>query len=494
MKTRLLFVLLLALLFGPSLDARHILGGEVTYECLDVNLLQVRLRIYRDCSSSGANFDDPAVISIYRQNGADYELVRTDAAPPVDIESYFPEVDACTILPTDYCVQKGDYFTTLLIEPTGSGQRYVVVYQRCCRSNEVQNVQLPEETGLTLSLELGPEVYEPCIDGPAFDDLPPAVACVNQPLALDFSATDPDGDELRYFFCTPRAGGARGGSPERPGDARACDGVAPNPACPPPFDTVRYLGSLYSGSAPLGGDPKIRVDAQTGIVSGTPPFAGTFNYGLCVEKYRNGNLVFTLRRDFQLTVTDCGGNLPQFDPPAESRGDTLVFNTCGDLELRFDIENIEAGDAGENLWEVDVMGDGNFVPTTARSPTNTYAGPGIYAGRLSFYGGLACERVYPLRINTTACNPTSTDQPEEMPLRIFPNPTRDWLWLEWDANSGRAELALEVYDARGRLQQQLRVRESRYGLDTRDWGPGLYWLRYRVGEQDWQTQRFVVIR
>ncbi len=495
MKTSFLKLTILFFFLGLyTLEARHILGGEVTYECIDDNTLQIRLRVYRDCSSTGADFDNPAVLSIYRENGSNYELVRTDMASVANVETYFPNADICAAIPTDYCVQVGNYNTTLFIDDMNTDRRYVFAYQRCCRSENISNIIAPDRRGLTLSLDIGPGVIGPCINGPVFNELPPSIACVNKPLELDFSATDPDGDELRYSFCNPLVGGGLAGTVYAPGDPSSCGGVAPNPACQPPYEILHYLEPDFSGSRPLGGNPIIQIDPVTGMVTGTPQFIGTYNYGLCVEKYRNGQLLFTLRRDFQMTITDCGGTSPNFVGETEMSGDTIIIKTCGDLQTRFEINNLFPDEVGDFLWEIDVANDGNLVSSTEWEPTYTFAEPGIYPGQLLLYGGLACERIFPLLIDTKDdCTPVSQSESEESEIKIFPNPANDQLWIDKKGSYKSQRLKVQVIDARGVLVWETQGIGGGFGIKTSRWGNGLYWLRYQIGEEEWRVERLVVM-
>ena len=44
------------------------------------------------------------------------------------------------------------------------------------------------------------------------------------------------------------------------------------------------------------------LDSETGFLTGVPNTIGQFVVGICVEEYRDGNLISTTRRDFQYNV------------------------------------------------------------------------------------------------------------------------------------------------------------------------------------------------
>ena len=65
-------LVVLALAVPKNAMTKHIIGGEITYECLGGGDFRFQMNVYRDCAGSGASFDNPAVITIYRQSGNNY--------------------------------------------------------------------------------------------------------------------------------------------------------------------------------------------------------------------------------------------------------------------------------------------------------------------------------------------------------------------------------------------------------------------------------------
>ena len=70
-----------------------------------------------------------------------------------------------------------------------------------------------------------------------------------------------------------------------------------------PYEAVDFVGPLYGSARPLGGDPLVTIDPQTGVISGTPIAVGQFVVGICVKEYRDGELLSTIQRDFQFNIT-----------------------------------------------------------------------------------------------------------------------------------------------------------------------------------------------
>ena len=70
------------ILLTHVVSARHIVGGEMFYECLgpgsvsETRNYRITMKIYRDCDGMGADFDNPARIGIYSHINGVYAFVR----------------------------------------------------------------------------------------------------------------------------------------------------------------------------------------------------------------------------------------------------------------------------------------------------------------------------------------------------------------------------------------------------------------------------------
>lgn len=133
---------------------------------------------------------------------------------------------------------------------------------------------------------------------PEFNLLPPLFLCVNEPFTFDHSATDLDGDSLVYSFYTPYDGDNGAG----PLDPTYTNNVAN-------FTPVVFLPG-FGTLNPLGG-PNLALDANTGLLAGTPTILGQFVLGIKVTEYRNGQYLSETLRDFQFNIVNCPPpNLP----------------------------------------------------------------------------------------------------------------------------------------------------------------------------------------
>lgn len=387
----------LVLVFAPATKARHIIGGDVSYVCNGNDSYTFSMKVYRDCindndpANRGAPFDDPAVVTIYRKVGNTYEMfgpnvrgtqLRTNREIP-------PNNDPCLIIPPNVCVQEGTYqFTVDLPLHTDS---YLIVYQRCCRNESITNILTPGDVGATYSIELTSLAQQVCNNSPVFNSFPPIVICANEDINYDHSANDPDGtDQLVYRFCSPIGGGGVDGGPSNPGgDQFGCTGVSPNPACPPPWDNVMFAAPAYSAGNPMGGSPQITIDNNTGLISGVPTITGQFVVGVCVEEYRNGQLLSVTRRDFQFNVASCEPTVrAEIEFDEQIGQDLYVINSCGSFDVSLGNNSFQRQFINEFYWDFDIQG--NMTRFNEWEPTIAFPDTGVYVGKLVLNPGLRC--------------------------------------------------------------------------------------------------------
>ena len=361
MRRFIVFITLIAL---PALTrANHIIGGEMYYQCISNNTYMFTMKLYRDCYSSGAEFDNPAHFSIFDQNN---NLVNTVSA--ILSSSGFIEPDLnnpCLIAPPDICVQEGIY--TFQVTVPSNTQRYQVVYQRCCRNETIQNLEAPEDQGLTIVAQIPPGADAVCNTRPHFNNFPPPILCAQEMFEFDHSATDADGDSLAYKLCSPYLG-ATSNAP------------APNPTSNPPFTEV-WWGTGYSAQYPMNANPALSIDPVTGLLTGKPTQLGKFVVGVCVEEWRDGQLLSVNTRDFQFNVAYCEqlSTASIADPDPE--------DLCEDLT--FDFTNL-SDPSNTFYWDFgDPTTDQDF--STDFSPTYTYPDTGLYLVTLVTNPGFFCS-------------------------------------------------------------------------------------------------------
>ncbi|MCR9153809.1 MAG: gliding motility-associated C-terminal domain-containing protein [Bacteroidetes bacterium] len=373
-RMRIVFLLLLVLAGIGSTRAAHLIGGEITYTCQGNNLYTISLRVYRDCGGGGAAFDANANIAIYDINN---QLITTLAPARGQIISLNNTLtsDPCVTVPANLCVEYADYEETVSLPPVVGG--YTIVHQRCCRNSIIGNVSNPGNYGNTYSIAI-PSMDTTCNSAPQILNPPDNVLCLNRPATIDLQVSEADGDSLSYDICQIFAGGGSSGA----GGGGNCFAVVPNPPCPPPFTPIPF-SAPYTFSNPIPASVNFTINPRTGRIRGTANQAGVYVAGICITEWRNGQILSTVRLDYQFAVTNCTQNvISDMKTPIE---DPTIL--CDGLTVQFESET---SNANSLLWK---FGDPSTSADTssATNPTWTFPRPGTYFVELIANPGQTCS-------------------------------------------------------------------------------------------------------
>ncbi len=317
-------------------NARHIIGGVMTYRCISPGNYEFTLKMYRDCNCTDcANFDPTAFVGVYRCPGGNCSG-QSQGAPFRRVDVPLGSVRQVTapsypcLIPPNVCVQEAEYVFNLSL-PVSTTDSYHITYQRCCRNETINNIFAPSTVGATYTVEITSAAQQLCNNSPTFNTFPPTVICGGLPLSYDHAATDADGDSLVYRFSAPLLGG---GNLLTSPAYQTCAGAYPNPGCPPPYNPVSFIVPTYTPTAPMAGNPVVTIDSQTGLISGTPVNLGQYVVGVQVLEYRNGVLLSTVFRDFQFNVARCDPTVvAQIQSDSIADGQSYFINACGDTAV-----------------------------------------------------------------------------------------------------------------------------------------------------------------
>lgn len=352
----------LVLLLMPLVSkASHIVGGELNYSCLGNDEYEVTLTVYRDCFFGLADFDDPAALGIFNSAG---QLLDSLMLRKMSVDTLIPLLtDTCLFVPENVCVSTTTYRRTVTLPKIAGG--YVLAYQRCCRNQTINNIVSPNNTGATFSVRITEKALTECNSNAKFKSWPPIFICVNEPIHFDQSAIDSEGDSIVYRLCTPLAAG---------------DSLSnrPQPPLGPPYDTVVWTSPTYSNNNILGFGEPLRINPRTGIITGRPTMKGQYVVGICIEEYRNGEMISTTRRDFQYNVGDCGVTEAAFQIPEVQ---------CEDLTVHFENTSSFAEDF---IWFFNDPGNPG-ASSTELNPSYTFSDTGRYEVMLVTAPNSACS-------------------------------------------------------------------------------------------------------
>ena len=391
LQLRLAFLIFLFLI-GSINNSKggHIIGGEMTYVCdgpgsiPDTKVYTFTLTLYRGCV--GALFDNPdgqtvGSVSIYQgDSNIEYQNI-TLGFPNIESINYNTS-DPCLVVPPNVCGQSGAY--TFSVELPVITESFHIVYQRCCRDVSIVNLVNPGDSGATFGIELLPAAQNLCNSSPVFNDFPTSIICVNENVNIDNTAIDSDGDLLVYSFCSPLLGGSM------------LD-VAPNPDAPPPYNNIGFLAP-YTETSPLGGSPEVIIDPASGALMGLVNTQGKFAVGICVEEYRNGELLSKVRRDYQFNISTCNPvNDALANTPSNIVDGVYIYESCLDSTITF-VNNSVTQNVFEYEWFFD-LGNNQSLSFDTEDVTVTFPGPGIYPGFMSINPGSNCSDTLFIEVN-----------------------------------------------------------------------------------------------
>jgi len=344
------------MLWSPVLFGHHLVGGELTYKCLgydastDEYNYQLNIVIYNNCNDDIVEALDTTLIIFVIRSDSTHQTLFVDFDSVTFIDTDLIN-DTCITTPTEACIQKVEYITDVKLKFEGGF--YDVTYQRCCRIGSLKNIESPFTTGMTLTAHIPEPQNGSCNSSPVFNQLPPAFLCLDDEFNLDFSATDPDGDQLVYSLCTPLIGGSE-------------DGVIVQLVDPPPYSSITWEAS-YSASFPFEADPQVALDPVTGFLTGKSLVVGIYCIGICVSEYRDGVLLSETKRDYEVFIYNCLQPISFF---AEQN----AIQLCDGFEITFENNSLNTD---SYLWDFGVetiLSDTSieFEPTFLFPDSGTY--------------------------------------------------------------------------------------------------------------------------
>lgn len=352
-------------LFSVKTNASHLMGGEITWDCIGGGQYVFTMKLYRDCNGIATSpvvslsvFNHPTVssipLSLISQN--DISPTCNGAGPAIscfDAESQPGWPNSGT--PVLGAVQESIFQsapTTLLGVPGSLG--WTFAYADCCRNNSISNVSTASAYGFTLRAVMyayNGQNADPCFDSsPRFLESPSTVICVGYPFTYNHNATDPDLDSLSYSWAQPLT--------------NYVSGVYNPPLNPTPVP----FSAGYSFSSPLPGvlqnasNIPATINAATGEISFTSFTQGNFVTVVKVEAWKCGQLVAEIYREIQIVLLPCAVNSPPTVTVTAYQA-TVLAGT-----------NVNFTISGNDL---DLLSDGITPQTVTISATGTQFGAGF---------------------------------------------------------------------------------------------------------------------
>ncbi len=330
--------------------SNHIFGGELEATCSGNGNYTFKLTLYAACNrisptATGA-LPSTNTIDVYNSQNSKITSITVTAIKR-DTLPVIP--NPCAQQTGGNCVGRVQYSGTGNLPPIVGG--YTLAFGIGNRNINITNLITPDQATSTYSIKLpGSDKSAQCDNAPVFNALPPAEICTNMPADIDFSASDADGDVLKYSL------------------------VAPYQMGTPPFPTVTF-SAPYTATDPL--NCGLTIDANTGHITGTPKQIGLFVIGVLVQEYRNGVLIGEKIRDFTYTVVACSPTISVNNP---------MILTCANSPVQFSYTfagTIKAGTKPE--WDFGDPASGANNKSNLSNPTHQYTALGNYKAKITIY-------------------------------------------------------------------------------------------------------------
>jgi gliding motility-associated-like protein len=442
---------LLFSLFSTKAEASHIVGGDISYKFLGdtvadgltVHKYEITLYIYQDCQNGqpeAIQQDNPAFLSVFDGAG-NYVYVDTNIYFSQDLQVPANFSNSCVTNVPPTCLRRKTFVKVYYLQANSTG--YLVAYQRCCRNATIMNIKSPGDRGSTYFCKIPPMFA--INNSASFKNYPPQIICINTPLYYDNSATDIDGDSLSYEFCDALLGASDA-------DIKPIPKPPTSPA-PDYYTPVDYIPP-YTAQSPLIGFPAIKIDPNNGIITGTPNRLGRFLVTICCHEWRGGQIINTVRREFQFVVTDCSKAVIADIPILSTSPNTYIVN-CENHTVHF-INNSKGGFS--YTWDFGVEGSIGDVSTDFE-PTYTYPDTGTYTVKLVVNPGTTCPdsirrfvKVYP---TFDAIFDKNGPQCPGSPIQFhdqsssFIKPVTSWKWYFGDGDSSSSQNPQHSYGQGG---------------------------------------------
>ncbi|MFT6166245.1 MAG: gliding motility-associated-like protein [Vicingaceae bacterium] len=348
----------LFLFLGNSLFATHIMGGEITWECLNNGQYVFTLKVYRDCNGIGYNVNNIALEAHNYPNAGNITLIPVSFFSVTDITPSCEGSPCATLRRSDPDIQGAieEYVlksapTTLNGVPPATG--WAFTWTSGNRNVAIDNINNASNFGITLRAIMFPYFGRNanlCFDSsPDFYQKPSTIICAGERFTYNHSAFDSDLDSLAYEWARPLEGNLCGTSPCQIG------GVFLQGVNPPeiPFDATRgfrfddpYPDTLLN---PL--NEAAVLDSETGEITFTSYTEGEYVSVIKVTAYKCGAKVAEIYRELQTVIASgCASNEPPLISPLANNsfrdtvkvGDTVRFRISILDSIRADNPNVDS--------------------------------------------------------------------------------------------------------------------------------------------------------
>ncbi len=362
--------------------ADHITGGEMFYTSAPgangTIIYSFTLKLFMRCNS-GRTFNDPAIISFFNR-ATNKRTSNLNVALTSQETIRLSDAGPCVTNPPVVCYVIGTYRFDVALAPSPDG--YLLSSQVNFRIAGITNMASGySNIGATYTCEIpgfNQGVSAPKNNSARFTGNDLVVVCASNRFSYSFGATDPDGDVLRYSFCSAYVSGS--------------SSVGNNSVPPPdpPYSSIPY-GQAFGGNSPLGS--QVQIDTKTGLITGIAPPTGIYVVTVCVEEIREGVVIATQRKDLQINIAACDIAAAALEPEYQLCRTSTTLN----------IQNLSNSVLIRTQnWQITNQLGKVLIDTTGAVLQHTFTDTGIYNIKLVINRTQSCSdstfslvRVYP---------------------------------------------------------------------------------------------------
>lgn len=272
MKKLTLLLCLLFSLLTTKTNASHFSGGYITYAWDSLNVYDITLHFYRDCSGIPAP-NNPTINIISPSCGLNSFCTLSFVSERELIAQCVNVTTTCNFgsFPgIQEIVYKGTY---------DFGSNYCsdisFTFTICCRNNNINDISNPGTSIAYLYSNLN-NIDAPN-NSPTLLNTPLSFACVGTAYCFDAGASDADGDSLSYTQTTPRIGS----------------------------NTIVSYINPYTYQQPIISTPTATFDSTTGKFCANPQVIQIGVMAIIITDWRNGVEVGEVEVDIEIIVISC---------------------------------------------------------------------------------------------------------------------------------------------------------------------------------------------
>lgn len=329
-----LYSFLLFLLFFAgihSATASHVVGGEISYTWISGNTYQLKLSYYRDCMGISA----PTSVNI----SASSSCFPTPQTVIATASANSPQLIApvCSSVLSN-CnggqyngIEKWEYKANITLP--GNCSDWIFSYTECCRNGMITNLNQPSGASAYFKALLN-NLSTPFNNSATFGGNPFTYLSTGVPVQINYGAFDSDNDSIVVSLASALG---QSGTP------------------------LTYAGTA-SPTNPITTLSGILVDPATGNVSFTPTSPEVDVVVFQMDEYRNGVLVGSSFRDFQISILNYANALPTLS--GINGTPSFVSNVCAGDTLSFVLYSDDADATDSTFISILPAGLGSAINAT----------------------------------------------------------------------------------------------------------------------------------